>query len=184
MSKTFIPLQAQAHKVPCITLVGMPGAGKSTVGALLARELQWGFVDSDHIIEAVYGVPLQSVADAVDKEQFLDIEADVITTLRMYRVVLATGGSVVYRDAAMRHLLAMGPVVHLHVPLAVIEERIARKPDRGLAIAPGQTIQDIFKERQALYQRYAQCRIDAENLSPGDCARAIVDALRADSLMP
>ena len=76
----------------CISLIGMAGAGKSTVGKVLARRLDWAFADGDHIIEAVYGVPLQTVTEAVDKETFLDIEAEVIGGLRLNRCVLAPGG--------------------------------------------------------------------------------------------
>lgn len=184
MSKAFIPQEPKSHKVPCITLVGMPGAGKSTVGLALAQHLHWGFVDTDSIIEAIYGVPLQKIADAMSKDAFLDMEATVITSLRLFRVVVATGGSVVYREKAMQHLHVLGPVVHLHVDLPTIEERIARKPDRGLAIAPGQTIEDLYEERQALYSRYSQCRVNAGQLSPDECVQAIVHSLRSASLMP
>lgn len=184
MSATFIQQSPKSHKVPCITLVGMPGAGKSTVGLALAQHLQWGFVDTDCIIEATYGVPLQKITDAMTKEEFLEVEAVVIASLRLFRVVLATGGSVVYRKTAMQHLRSLGPVVHLHVDLPTLEERIARKPDRGLAIAPGQTIRDIYEERQALYACYAQCRINATTLNPADCVQAVVHSLRSASLMP
>lgn len=184
MSTAFIQQKPKSHKVPCITLVGMPGAGKSTVGLALAQHLNWGFVDTDCIIEATYGVPLQNIADAMSKEDFLEVEATVIASLRLFRVVIASGGSVVYRENAMQHLRSLGPVVHLCVDLPTIEERIARKPDRGLAIAPGQTILDLYEERQALYTRHAQCRINAEQLSPEECVHAIVHSLRSASLMP
>lgn len=182
MAEIFTQRSLHTHKTPCITLTGMPGAGKSTVGLALAQLLGWSLVDTDHLIEAVYGVPLQAVTDALSKEAFLDVEAQVVQSVRMFRTVLATGGSVVYRDAAMRHLRSLGPVVYLDVSLPVIEERIARKPDRGLAIGPGQSIQDIFEERQALYVRYAQCRIEADLLPPAACAHAIVDMLRKKRL--
>ena len=182
MNEEFVPSPSYSHKTPCITLVGMPGAGKSTVGAALAQILGWSLVDTDHLIEAVYGVPLQAVADALSKEEFLDVEAQVVTSVRLFRTVLATGGSVVYRDNAMQHLRSLGPLVHLHVSLPLLEERIARKPDRGLAIAPGQTIADLFAEREALYTRYAQCRVDADTLPPQACARAALEALRAKRL--
>lgn len=173
----------ETHKTPCITLVGMPGAGKSTIGIALAQRLGWGLVDTDFLIESIYGVPLQRVTDAMDKEGFMDVEATVILALRVFRVVLATGGSVVYRDEAMRHLRTLGPVVHLRVSLELIEERIARKPDRGLAIAPGQTIRDIFEEREALYERYAQCHVETDTLTPAQCAEAVLRQLRFHRLM-
>ena len=163
----------------CISLIGMAGAGKSTVGKVLARRLDWAFADGDHIIEAVYGVPLPTVTEAVDKETFLDIEAEVVGGLRLNRCVLAPGGSVVYREAAMRHLAALGPIVHLNAPLSVVEERIARNPNRGLAIAPGQSVADLFREREALYRRYATFSVDSAALDPAQCAASILARLRA-----
>lgn len=160
-----------------VSLIGMAGAGKSTVGRALAQCLNWACADTDHIIEAYYGVVLQRIADALSKEEFLDLECQVIRTLRLSRTVLATGGSVVYREEAMRHLASLGPIVYLDVRLPVILERIARKPDRGLAIAPGQTVEDLFREREALYRRYADISLTVENLTPEECATAIVARL-------
>lgn len=139
------PLAAPTGPAPCIVLIGMPGAGKTTVGGELARALGWAFLDSDHLIEAVYGARLQDITDALDKETFLDAECEVIRAIKANRVVLATGGSVVYREAAMRRLAELGPIVHLDIPLAVVEERVARNPQRGLAIAPGQSLARHFQ---------------------------------------
>ncbi|MBQ4567406.1 MAG: shikimate kinase [Desulfovibrio sp.] len=155
---------------PCVILIGMAGAGKSTVGSLLARELGWAFLDSDHVMEALYGARLQDITDAMDKESFLDVEAAVICSIRAHRTVIGTGGSVVYREAAMRHLAGLGCLVHLDVPLGVIEERIARNPERGLAIAPGQTLADIFYEREALYARWRQLHCLSQNRNARQCA--------------
>lgn len=178
---TFTPITPVGPQVPCISLIGMAGCGKSTIGRALAAELGWAFADSDHLIEALYGAPLQGVTDELDKETFLDVESAVISMLNLRRTVLATGGSAVYRDAGMQRLLSLGPLVHLVVPLSVIEERIARNPDRGLAIAPGQTIGDLFREREALYARYATLRCDALQ-PPERCARWIAGHLPDDVL--
>ena len=92
----------------------------------------------------------------------------MLGSIRVQRTVIATGGSAVYRPQAMAHLASLGPVVFLDVPLETIEERIARNPDRGLAIGPGQTLADIFYEREALYSHY-----DARQKTPQQCARWI-----------
>ena len=166
----------------CISLIGMAGAGKSTVGRHLARLLDWKLVDTDQIIESVYGVPLQDLTDTFGKDAFLDVEAAVICAIKAHRVVLATGGSVVYRERAMSHLRSLGPVAYLDVPLPVILERIARNPLRGLAIAPGQSVEDLFREREALYARYADCSVNASGLSPEACAKAVLERIPAHSL--
>lgn len=161
----------------CVTLIGMAGAGKSTVGRAVADLLGWAYVDTDHLIEATYGARLQDVTDALDKETFLDVESRVIQSLRMQRAVLATGGSVVYREEAMRYLTSLGPVVFLDVPLEIILERLARKPDRGLAIAPGQTVEDLFREREQLYRRWHTCRVVGGEMGIGETAQAVITAL-------
>ncbi|MBZ2173581.1 homoserine kinase [Nitratidesulfovibrio sp. SRB-5] len=158
----------------CVSIIGMAGAGKTTVGRELALQLGWAHVDTDNLIEATYGTRLQAVADSMDKESFLDVEAGVIRRIGARRTVLSTGGSVVYRHEAMAHLAALGPLVYLDVSLPLILERIAMNPDRGLAIAPGQTIEDLYNERIALYRRYATFTVAADALSPGGCAERIV----------
>lgn len=162
---------------PCVILIGMAGAGKSTVGETLAQTLGWAFMDSDHLIEAVYAARLQDVTDALGKSAFLDVESSIVCAIKANRTVIATGGSVVYREQTMRHLASLGPLVYLDVPFTLVEERIARNPQRGLAIAPGQTLHDIFLEREELYARYANLRCPAVDKNPQQCADWIVQQL-------
>ncbi|MDR3362601.1 MAG: shikimate kinase [Desulfovibrio sp.] len=162
-----------AKTLPCIILIGMAGAGKSTVGKELARELQWAFLDSDYLIEAAYGMPLHYVAETLGKEAFVSVECSMVCSLKASRAVIATGGSVIYCEEAMRHLARLGTIVHLDVPWPVIEARLARNPQRGLAIAPGQTLAELFDERQALYQRWADVSVSARGENPGEFARRI-----------
>lgn len=144
-----------------LVLIGMAGAGKSTVGVLLARELGFDFLDTDLEIQHRHGGRrLQEIVDEVGPEGLLEIEADTCASLQPVHTVVATGGSVVYRERAMHHLRTLGPVVWLDVPLPEIERRIALFPDRGLAIKPGQTIADLFNERAALYARYSDWRVE------------------------
>jgi len=138
----------------CVSIIGMAGCGKSTVGKLLARYLGWAHLDTDHIIEASYAVRLQCVTDTLAREDFLYVEDECIRSLRLKRTIISTGGSAVYSEGAMEHLRSLGPIVHLDVPLPEILARIARKPERGLVIAPGQTVEDLFAEREALYKRW------------------------------
>ncbi len=154
---------------PCITLIGMAGSGKSTIGMALAKYMDYAFMDTDYLIESAYGTDLQSVADALPGDAFLDMEERFICSLRASRTIIATGGSVVYREAAMKHLHSMGPVVCLDASLETIQKRIALNPQRGLVIAPGQTIADLYAERMALYTKYADLHCDTSK-SPGECA--------------
>lgn len=161
----------------CISLIGMAGAGKSAVGHALAERLGWAHVDTDFLIESTYGNHLQAITDAMDKEAFLDLEADIVSAVRVQRAVLSTGGSVVYRPQTMQYLASIGPIVFLDVPLPIILERIARKPDRGLAIAPGQTVEDLFIEREALYQQWATLCIPAGSMPIAKCVDTILERL-------
>ena len=173
---------APSAPAPCITLIGMAGAGKSTVGSALAQELGWALVDSDNLIEAAYGARLQDITDTLGKSAFLDTEAKVISAIKANRTVIATGGSVVYRDVAMKHLAALGPIVFIDVPFRLIEERVARNPERGIAMNPGEKLEDIFNERQSLYTRYATLRCRAEGKNPTQCAHWIHTHLPPDVL--
>jgi shikimate kinase len=154
--------QRAAYRVPddkCVVIIGMAGAGKTTMGRELAKMLDWLFMDTDSLIESAYGTRLQNVTDGMTKDEFLDMEAASIRKIRAQRCIIATGGSVVYREEAMNHLRVLGPILYTDVALPVILERIARKPDRGLAIGPGQTIEDLFNERKALYEKFATVKI-------------------------
>lgn len=166
------------HPDPCIAIIGMAGSGKSTLGQALAARLGYAFVDTDNLMEAAYGAPLQAITDAISGEDFLDLEGRFVSSLRMGRAVISTGGSVVYRDAAMQHLRSLGPIVSLDAPLRVIQERIALKPDRGLVIAEGQTIEELYNERSALYNRYADIHCDTTQ-PLGVCIESLVRALKA-----
>ena len=185
MSNIRISDQAEPFSLPnlpedsCITFIGMAGAGKTTVGRLVARSLDWAFADSDHIIEAAFGSPLQAVTDSMTKEAFIDMEADIVCDLRFTRTVISTGGSVIYRQRTMEHLASLGPIVYLDVPLPIILERIARNPDRGLAIAPGQTVEDLFREREELYRRYATLSVPTSGIGALESARRVLEKLAA-----
>lgn len=161
----------------CVSIVGMAAAGKTTIGRELAALLGWPQIDTDHLIESAYGARLQSIADAMSKDAFLDVEGRIIAQLNVRRCVISSGGSAVYRDIAVARLKALGPVIHLAVPLPVILERIARKPERGLAINPGQTIEDLYHEREALYRAAADFTVEGGPAPAREYARNIARLL-------
>ncbi|MBQ7618422.1 MAG: shikimate kinase [Desulfovibrio sp.] len=154
----------------------MPGAGKTTIGRQLAHKLRWPYLDSDHLIEAAYGHRLQDIVDATDKEGFLDLESKVICAIRAQRTILGTGGSAIYREAAMQHLQSLGPIVYLEVSLDILEERVALNPERGIAMAPGQSLADIFKEREVLYKKWSNFTCSNNQASIEDCVEKIIKA--------
>ena len=143
-----------------ITLIGMPGSGKSTVGVLLAKTLGYRFVDADLLIQQREGALLQDILDQRGVEGFLDVEEDVIRSLDCTGTVIAPGGSAVCREGAARRLKELGLVVYLHVPLAELERRISNITTRGIAMAPGQTLADVYAVREPLYRKYADLTVD------------------------
>ena len=143
-----------------ITLIGMPGSGKSTVGVLLAKTLGYRFLDADLLIQQREGALLQDILDQRGVEGFLDVEEDVIRSLDCTGTIIAPGGSAVCREGAARRLKELGLVVYLHVPLAELERRISNITTRGIAMAPGQTLADVYAIREPLYRKYADLTVD------------------------
>jgi shikimate kinase len=143
-----------------VVLIGMPGVGKSTVGVLLAKALGRYFLDTDVFIQAIQGRTLQEIIDRDGLAAFCRIEEEYVTCIDLTNAVLATGGSVVYSEPAMRHLAAHGVIIHLDLPVEKIEARIANLPTRGVVIEKGQTIRTLYNQRQPLYRQYAHFTLD------------------------
>lgn len=143
-----------------IVLIGMPGVGKSTVGVLLAKALGRYFLDTDVFIQAIQERTLQEIIDRDGLAAFCKIEEEYVLCLDLTHAVIATGGSVVYSEPAMRHLAAHGVIIHLDLPIEKIEERIANLPTRGVVIEKGQTLRSLYDQRQPLYRQYAHLTLD------------------------
>ena len=156
-----------------IILIGMPGAGKSTVGVVLAKKLGMRFTDSDLVIQETYGMLLQELIGIHGIEGFWKLEDQVNASLRCGKTVIATGGSAVYGKAAMEHFKTMGLVVYLKLPYGEIKERLGDLNARGVTIRPGQTLQQLYEEREPLYAKYADLTVECS----GKCLREIVEEI-------
>ncbi|WP_019529402.1 shikimate kinase [Dasania marina] len=143
-----------------VILIGMPGAGKSTIGVLLAKETARDFVDTDVLIQLREGKTLQDILDESDYLNLRRIEEEVLLSVDLSHHVIATGGSAVYSAWGMKKLKSLGPVVYLHADLDELRRRIHNFDTRGIASLPGQSLQDLFAEREALYKQYADLIID------------------------
>jgi len=157
-----------------LVLIGMAGAGKSTVGPLLARSLAYDFVDVDDLTQADQQQSLQELVDCHGAAWFRRLEEKILLGLDLRRHVIATGGSAVYGEAGMRHLKENGLVVFLDVPLAVLEARVGDGADRGLVRDSGQSFAQLFAERRPLYDRYADISIDCSGQSSSRICEAII----------
>jgi shikimate kinase len=160
-----------------VTLIGMAGAGKSTVGRLVAAGLGFAHLDTDDLICSAYGRQLQETYEYLGRERFLAAEEELVACLDVSRCVVSTGGSVVYGPLAVARLRELGPLIHLHADLDSVASRVAQNPQRGLCIAPGQSLAELCAEREPLYRAAADFTQDSCALTPRECAASILDWL-------
>lgn len=145
-----------------IVLIGMPGAGKSTVGVVLAKRMGYRFVDSDLVIQEREGKLLHELIQMHGVEGFWKIENDVNASLNTEGAIIATGGSAVYGAEAMNHLKEIATVVYLKLSYEEIAERLGDLTARGVTLMPGQTLKDLYEERIPLYEKYADKVVDCD----------------------
>lgn len=160
-----------------IVLIGMPGAGKSTVGVLLAKRLGLGFIDTDILIQQREGRSLQALIAAHGAEAFCRIEEGHILSLALASHVIAPGGSVVYSSKAMAHLKAGGVAIHLDITVQRLKQRLDDVDGRGVVITPGQTIDGLYAERRPLYLAYADATVSTDGMTPEEAVRTVIAAL-------
>lgn len=146
-----------------IVLIGMPGAGKSTVGVVLAKNLGMSFLDSDLVIQEQKGKKLHELIEEFGTKGFMKIEDDVNASLEVRNSIIATGGSVVYGERAMTHLKEIGTVCYLKLSYESIADRLGDLGKRGVVLKDGQTLMDLYQERTPLYEKYATMTIDCED---------------------
>lgn len=161
-----------------IVLIGMPGCGKSTVGVLLAKAIQFGFTDCDLLIQKRCSMSLQSIIDTKGLEHFLKEEENTIMEIDDDNCVIATGGSAVYSHKAMEHLKKSGPVIYLRLPLEEIEGRLTNIKTRGVAIEKDQTISGLYKERCPIYEKYADLIVDTHKMNIEQTVEKITDLIK------
>ena len=153
--------QRRDHKMKDnIVLIGMPGAGKSTAGVILAKVIGYQFVDADLVIQEEEGKRLHEIIEEVGTDGFIEVENRVNASLTAEHSVIATGGSVVYGAEAMEHLKAIGTVIYLKLPYEVVRKRLSDIKGRGVVLKDGQTLKDLYEERVLLYEKYADIIVD------------------------
>ncbi len=161
-----------------IVLIGMPGAGKSTIGVILAKLASIDFIDTDVTIQTTHQRTLQDILDDGGYMELRRIEEEVLLSLDLESHVIATGGSAAYSEPAMLHLGRKGLIVFLDVELDILEKRIHNFATRGLAKSNDQSFADLFNERSHLYNKYADIRIDCKDLSQEDLCDVILEQVR------
>lgn len=164
-----------------IILIGMPGAGKSTLGIVLAKIMNYRFVDADLVIQQQCDKTLQKLIDACGPDGFIDVENEILRDMEADHTVIATGGSAVYSDEAMRHLASIGRVVYLKISYDQLIHRLSDLQERGVVLKGGigMSLRELYDERKPLYEQYAEVTVDVDDLSITAAARKVADALEA-----
>lgn len=156
MSKTRKHYAFPRRRGDNITLIGMPGSGKSTLGYVTAKELGRPFIDTDKVLCEMTGTSGTGELSAkTDFDGFVRAEEKAVRSVEVTGHIIATGGSVIYSPRAMRHLQKLGSIIYIQVPPDIIEMRVGSAAERGVILAPGQTMDDLYKTRHRLYHRYA-----------------------------
>jgi len=143
-----------------ITLIGMPGSGKSTVGVLLAKAAGLSFTDTDLLIQNIHERLLQEIIDTDGIQKFLEYEQEIILSFFPHKCVIATGGSAVLSSFAMHHLKKISVIVYLKTDFNCLKKRIHTITGRGIVMGKDQTLSDVYMEREPLYEKYADITVD------------------------
>ncbi len=157
-----------------IVLIGMPGAGKSTVGVVLAKNMGFTFLDSDLLIQDKYKKLLHEIIEERGIEGFWQVENEVNAGIRTEKSIIATGGSVIYEEEAMKHLKEIGVVVYLKLSLDELTVRLGDLNERGVTLKEGQDLAGLYAERIPYYEKYADVTIECD----GRLIRDIVAEIR------
>lgn len=175
--KRGMPEKQNMRRNENIVLIGMPGAGKSTVGVVLAKHMGRRFLDSDLVIQEKTGKLLHEIISEKGLEGFLAVENEINSGLEKNGSVIATGGSVIYGQQAMDHLRQTGTVVYLKLSFEEIRSRLGDLKKRGVALKEGQTLRDLYEERIPLYEKYADFILECDRKSIRTIVEELAEAL-------
>ena len=161
-----------------IVLIGMPGAGKSTMGVILAKTSGRNFIDTDIVAQETGGRLLQEIIDQEGTGVFLETEEKTILSLHCHHAVIATGGSVVFSEKAMKHLKKDGVVLYLEISFEEMVRRLKNITTRGIVLVAGQSLREMYDQRIPLYEKYADITIACSGSNFEDCIGNVTNELR------
>ncbi len=164
-----------------VIFIGMPAVGKSTVGVIVAKRLGYRFLDTDLLIQEQEGKLLKEIIAERGTEGFLEIEDRVNAGVSTERSVISPGGSVVYCENAMKHYKEIGIVVYLKISFDIINSRLKNAKNRGVVLRDGQTFRDLYNERTALFEKYADVTICEDHLSLEETVDKVMETLAGNS---
>lgn len=160
-----------------VTLIGMPGAGKSTLGVILAKVLGYQFLDSDLLIQKQEKMRLHEIIKKKGIDGFKEVENRVNASIQAENTVIATGGSIVYCEEAMQHFQSIGKIIYLKLSYETISKRLGDLHFRGVVLKEGQNLKDLYDERIPLYEKYADFVVDEEGKDLEASLQAVLEIL-------
>ena len=166
------------------TIVGMPGSGKTCMGRTVSKKLKIKWMDSDKIIQRTYDKRLVEIISMYGVEEFKRIENETLLRISADSdAILSTGGSAVYYPEAMERLKKLGKIIYLHCDYNTVVKRLGDFSERGIVLAPGQSLRDLYDERCALYEKYADFVIDCSGNAFPQYQAKVISAIK-ESLNP
>ena len=165
-----------------VILIGMPASGKSCMGRALSKKLNMKLLDTDRLIESKTGRKLQDIIDEDGLDGFKKIEEETLLSISGKNLIISTGGSAVYYDTVMKHFKNIGSVVYLYVGIDLIKKRLGDFSKRGVVLKPGQTIDDLYLERTALYEKYADIVVNCNGNAYPKYQASLIEALKNNKL--
>ena len=168
-----------AEKKSNIVLIGMPGSGKSTMGVLLAKQINYNFLDADLLIQSQCDHTLQKILEAMGPDGFIQVENQVLCDIDCERTVIATGGSAIYSEEGMQHLADNGIIVYLKTSLDELESRVGGLHERGVVMKEGigMNLASIYEERLPIYEHYAQITVETDGHNLREASEHLIDIL-------
>ena len=166
-------MKEETGHVENIILIGMPGTGKTTVGALLAKRLGRTFIDTDELVKKLDGRPLRDIVEQDGLERFIEIQNAAIMPMKFNHCIISTGGGVVKSSELMQYLKKAGTIIYIKQELGILEQRL--EPGRKLARANGQTFRQLYEERDPLYIMYADRIVDCAAKTPDKIVLEIIN---------
>ncbi len=165
------------HTKENITLIGMPGVGKSTIGVILAKIIGYEFIDSDIVIQKQEGKLLKDIIAETGSDGFLQIENQVHQEMNVKHAIISPGGSICYCTEGIKHLRDISTIVYLKLDYEELAHRLGNLTARGVVLKDGQTLFDLYQERTPLYEKYAHIVIDETGLQVEETLQKVLESL-------
>ena len=162
-----------------IILIGMPGAGKSSLGVVLAKRRNMAFCDTDLLLQEGANQLLSEIISERGIDGFQEYENYILSGLECENTLISTGGSAVYGTSAMEHFKKIGTVVFLDCSFKELTKRLGSDlKARGVTIKEGMTLEDLYEERQPLYEHWADYTLDTSEMNMREAIEALDELLK------